>query len=395
MSKHHDRSSESLDGPSGADLPQGRVKHVPATVAVPGEFEQADVLSDVLLAVRLTGAVFFPLHVSPPWAEDVPAAATLAPLILPTARHVLAYHVVMDGACWATLSGGQTVQLQPNDVIVVPHGDRHIVSSGPGVRPTAKLEDTVAFFRQMASGTTAAGVADTCAGSKPAAVVCGFLGCDSRPFNPLLENLPRLLHLRLGPALSSHRLFHLIEFALSEASQPRRGARCSLLKLSELLFVEALRLYVDALPADQRSWLAGLRDPVVGRALGLMHERPAASWTLARLGAEVGVSRSVLAERFTNFVGQPPMHYLASWRMQLAARMLTDRAAKISTIALQVGYDSEAAFSRAFKKLVGRSPSHWRHRTIETGQPAIGVKGTVRHGSRRRPAASGPEPEGR
>jgi AraC-like DNA-binding protein len=194
-------------------------------------------------------------------------------------------------------------------------------------------------------------------------VVCGFLGCDARPFNPVLASLPRMLHLRrAAEAPDRDRLPQLIEFALSESRQGRSGAKCVLLRLSEVLFVEVVRRHVDSLPAGHTGWLAGLRDPVVGYALALLHERPAEAWTLARLARDAGASRSALADRFTHFVGLPPMRYLTQWRLQLAARMLSDGEAKVSAVALDVGYESEAAFSRAFKKTVGSSPAAWRRR---------------------------------
>lgn len=135
-----------------------------------------------------------------------------------------------------------------------------------------------------------------------------------------------------------------------------------LLRLSEVLFVEVVRRYLDGLAAGQTGWLAGLRDPIVGHALALLHDRPAHSWALEGLAREIGVSRSALADRFTQFVGQPPMRYLAHWRMQIAARSLADGGAKVAALAHDVGYDSEAAFSRAFKKIVGMSPAAWRRR---------------------------------
>ncbi len=134
------------------------------------------------------------------------------------------------------------------------------------------------------------------------------------------------------------------------------------LSLSELMFVEVVRQHLAMLPAEQTGWLVGLRDPLVGRALALLHERPARPWTLPRLAKEVGSSRSTLAERFTQFVGLSPMRYLGHWRMQLAARLLADGTGKLSAVASDVGYDSEAAFSRAFKKIVGMAPTNWRQR---------------------------------
>jgi len=213
----------------------------------------------------------------------------------------------------------------------------------------------------LAAGELPSVVVEGGGGPDRAKVICGFLGCDIRPFNPVLETLPGLVPIRRPPAASAaDRLGPVIEFALAESSQQRSGGRCVLLRLSEVLFVEVVRRYLDALGADHTGWLAGLRDPIVGRALARLHERPAHAWTLERLARDVAISRSTLAERFTRLVGEPPMHYLARWRMQLAARLLADGTAKVSAVALEVGYDSEAAFSRAFKKIVGVAPARWR-----------------------------------
>jgi AraC-like DNA-binding protein len=320
-----------------------------------------DVLSDVLRTVRLTGALFFPMEVSSPWIDEVPAARAFAGILLPGAQHVVSYHVVTDGACWAALLGGPPVHLEAGDILVIAHGDAYSMSSAPGMQSEAPAAEVLAFFRQMAAGALPSVVIEGGGGPERAKVVCGFLGCDVRPFNPVLAALPRLVHLRRPPATSADdRLGHLIDLALAESRQRRAGGRCVLLRLSEVLFVEVVRRYLDELPTGHTGWLAGLRDPIVGRALTRLHDRPVDAWTLDRLARDVGISRSTLADRFTRFVGQPPMRYLAQWRMQLAARLLSEGTSKVSTVALDVGYESEAAFSRAFKKLVGMAPAAWR-----------------------------------
>jgi AraC-like DNA-binding protein len=325
---------------------------------------ETDVLSDVLRTVRLTGALFFPMEVSSPWIDEVPAASTFGPLLLPPAQHVVSYHIVTEGACWGALLGGPPVRLEAGDILVIAHGDPYSMSSAPEMRSTTPAGAVLDFFREMAAGRLPPVVVEGGGGRERAKVVCGFLSCDLRPFNPVLQHLPPLVHLR-RPAVSPYpdRLAHLIEFALMESREPRSGGRCVLLRVSELLFVEVIRRYLDALPAGQSGWLAGLRDPLVGRALAVLHDRPVEGWTLPRLAKEVGASRSTLADRFTQLVGQPPMRYLAQWRIQLASRLLADGAAKVSAVALDVGYDSEAAFSRAFKKAVGMAPAAWRRRS--------------------------------
>jgi AraC-like DNA-binding protein len=193
-----------------------------------------------------------------------------------------------------------------------------------------------------------------------AEVVCGFLGCDARPFNPLIATLPHVLHVRAQDEPPDGVLASLIALAVAESKAKRAGGDSMLSRLSELMFVEVLRRHLQSLPAEHAGWLTGLRDPIAGKALTLLHARPAKEWTLDDLARESHTSRSVLAERFKHFVGEPPMQYLARWRMQLAAGLLAEGNANVSAVAYEVGYGSEAAFSRAFKKMVGVSPAAWR-----------------------------------
>jgi len=307
----------------------------------------SDTLSDLLHAVRLTGAAFFDFEAGAPWAEMQPAGATIANAVLPGVQHLIAYHAVIAGCCFGGLVGGEQIRLEAGDVIVFPHGDAHVMSSAPGV--PARL-DRGRYRRPVR--------VDGNAGER-SRLVCGFLGCDVRPFNPLIRALPPVLHVsdRRGP--NGGWLGGLVQVALAESRSRRSGGETVLARVSELLFVEAVRRHVESLPADRTGWLSGLRDPQIGRALAALHARPDYGWTLQALAREVALSRSVLAERFTQLIGQPPMQYLANWRMQIGAGSLA-RGDKVESVALQVGYESAAAFSRAFKKLVGRSPSAWR-----------------------------------
>jgi len=327
-----------------------------------GASPDVDVLSEVLRSVRLTGALFFPMETSSPWSDAIPDASALAPILLPGTQNVVSYHVVRRGACWAGLIDERPMRLETGDILVVPHGDAYYMSSAPGLRSDLSGDAVLAFFRQMTTPAAPRLVTEGGGGPDRAEIVCGFLGCDIRPFNPVLASLPRLVHLRRSTSEGQDRLTQLVEFALAESRHGGSGARCVLLRLSEVLFVEVVRRYLETLGAGHTGWLAGLRDPLVGHALALLHGRASEPWTLQRLAKEIGTSRSLLAERFTHLVGQPPMRYLTEWRLQLAARLLSDGGAKVSAVALDVGYDSEAAFSRAFKKAVGVSPSRWRRR---------------------------------
>ena len=192
-------------------------------------------------------------------------------------------------------------------------------------------------------------------------LVCGFLGCDLRPFNPLMASLPRLMHV---PARSGEDwVVQCARQAAAETFEPRPGSGAMLERLSEMTFIEAVRRYRGSLPEGSQGWLAGLRDRFVGRAITLMHDAPADPWTVDELGKRIGLSRSALHERFSEMVGQTPMQYLASWRMQVGAELLRDTAATVASVALDVGYQSEASFARAFKRSVGKPPALWRRQS--------------------------------
>jgi AraC-like DNA-binding protein len=321
-----------------------------------------DTLSDLLRAVRFRGALFYYVEGASPWVAEAPAACEILPAILPGAEHMIEFHGLVEGACWAGIVGDAPIRLEAGDVILFPQGDPHVLSSAPGMR--APVDDNLYLSArppQLPYALSVGGGPGACAGES-ATIVCGFLGLDARPFNPLLAALPRVLRVpgrTLGP---DSWVTTLLRSVVDESNQRRPGGEAVLERMSEMLFVEALRRHVDALPAEQTGWLAGLRDPAVGRALALLHERPGAPWTLEKLGEEAGLSRSSLHERFVHFIGQPPMQYLTRWRMQVAAGLLRDTGAKLVEIALQVGYESEAAFSRAFKREVGVAPGAWRQR---------------------------------
>ena len=331
-----------------------------------------DTLSDVLRAVRLTGAVFFDVDARAPWVAEAPAAREVAPQVMPGSEHVIEYHLVVSGSCYASLIQDSVstppVELEAGDFIIFPQGDAHVLSSEPGLRAKPDLDDfkrptgaqlPVAVYMPIISLRAPDGARD---GAR-ARFICGFLGCDARPYNPILATLPRLLHIK-REQLAERPLATLTELAVSESKQRRSGSECVLARLSELLFVEAVRIYVDGLPPEQSGWLAGLRDPHVGRALAVLHDRPAEPWTLDELAREVALSRSLLAERFLHFVGVPPIQYLTQWRMQLAAERLCGTTDTLAQIAERVGYGSESAFSRAFKRQVGVAPATFRERGL-------------------------------
>jgi AraC-like DNA-binding protein len=323
-----------------------------------------DTLSEVLRVVRLTGAVYFTIDGSAPWVAETPPASEIAPHIAGGVEHVIDYHIVTAGSCWGGVVGQPALRLAAGDIIVFPHGDPHVMSSTPGMRGQ--------HYRGYASASQAPiPICLSLQGGGPdgAQLICGFLGCDARPFNPLLANLPRVIHVA-GTGERDSTLRRLVELALTESSAPRPGSAGVLARVSELLFVEVVRHHLATLPAEGVGWFAGLRDETVGRALERLHLRPAHPWSLEELAKEVAVSRSVLAERFTHFVGVPPIQYLAQWRVQLAATLLRTSQSSLAEIAERVGYGSESALSRAFKRWVGVAPALYRRGVPAGPSPA-------------------------
>jgi AraC-like DNA-binding protein len=314
-----------------------------------------DPLSDVLRVVRLDGAFFYGVEAAEPWSVEAVAAKDLSPRILPAAEHLISYHILIQGRCYGGVVGEEQVELLPGDVIVFPHGDAHVMSSGRGVRigPDVHSSAPARYPHTVLLGDR---------GPRVTSFLCGFLGCDRRPYNPLLAALPRRLHMR---GMSSAWFGAFTRQLTEESRVGRPGADTVLTRLAELMFIEVLRRYLEELPPGQTGWLAGLRDEMVGRVLTLLHGQPGHPWTLAELAREAASSRSSVAKRFAELVGQPPMQYLTQWRMQVAATLLAQSGAKVAAIGSEVGYDSEAAFSRAFKKATGLAPGAWR----ETRRP--------------------------
>jgi AraC-like DNA-binding protein len=312
-----------------------------------------DALSDVLRAVRLTGAFFFDVQACAPWCAETPLGKSVVGAMFPGSDHLISYHLLIAGSCWATLEGEEPIKLSAGDIIVLPHGDTHVLSTRPGMRNTPEMS----MYAIPKDGVLPTRISMGSEGGEPAHFVCGFLGCDSRPYNPLLTALPRVIVVKDH---ASGALGAYFKAALAEQKSSRIGGADLLGRISELMFVDVVRRHLESLPADRTNWLAGLRDVYVGRALMALHAKPSNDWTLELLAQEAALSRSAFAERFTQFVGQPPMQYLMNWRMQLATNYLRNSADPIAAIAHKVGYESEAAFSRAFKKAVGAPPSDWR-----------------------------------
>ena len=319
-----------------------------------------DALSDVLRVARMTGGVFLHAEFFAPWCVATQVSAEHCTPALGAAPHIIPYHYVLDGELQLRMAeeGGERVTLAAGEVVVLPRNDLHYMGSDLDRRPVPGSE----LLRLPARGELWA-MRHGGDGARTR-VVCGFLGCDGPDTNPVLTSLPPLLKLTLGDGAAAEWIRSTLRFAAEEIAAGRPGSETVLEKVSELLFVEAVRRHAERLPDGETGWLAGLRDPYVARTLALIHRDVARPWTVDELGREVGLSRSALADRFIRLLGLPPIHYLARWRMQVATQRLRSTAASLAEVADMVGYESEAAFSRAFKKTFGIAPATWRRAQV-------------------------------
>jgi AraC-like DNA-binding protein len=318
-----------------------------------------DVLSDVLLAVRLTGAVFFDVKAGFPFATESPPIEKIADRVMAGSGHVINFHTMMQGSCWAETVSGPTapLHLQAGEIVLYPMGDANILASAPGMRGQL---DLAMFYRPSDRQLPFPLIMNPDDAAEKCHFVCGFFGCDSRPFNPLLSALPRIVHASISAASRGWLASLIGAGGKSNGHRAAAGGEAMLAKLAELMFVEVIISHIESLPENAMGWFAGLRDPQIGAALRLVHGRPTEPWTLDTLAREVGMSRSSLAERFTAYVEMPPMQYLARWRLQIAARLLETPNISVAQVAAEVGYQSEAAFNRAFKRHTGLAPGAWR-----------------------------------
>ena len=322
-----------------------------------GSNRPVDALSEILKVVQLSGAIFFNARFTAPWRVVSPVESTLARLLGLGAERVLLYHSIVEGACLIALDGAPPRRLVAGDIVVFPHGDAHTMASTMDV-PALQM-DAEAILRERPKLLQFGG------GGEPTHIICGYMVCDPRLFQPVLAALPQVVTVSLRGVEQGRWLEASMQHAVEAAEAPRPGTEGMLAKLSEVLVVEALRLHAAQLSPEHAGWLSGLRDRAVGKCLALMHARPAQPWTVDSLAREVGTSRSVLAERFTHFVGQSPMQYLGRWRMALATHRLRRSALSVARIAEEVGYETDAAFSRAFRREFGVPPATWRRLHVE------------------------------
>lgn len=317
----------------------------------------SELLSDVLAQVRLSGALFLRGEYTSPWAFDSPGCCALVDLLAPGAERLIVFHRLVAGRAWVS-AGGHHVDLVAGDLAILPSAHRHLVGSPDMVEPVQIAEllpaapwNDVPVLRHGGNG-------------EPANMVCGYFRCDELLFNSFLRSLPPVLRVRPEGTVAA-----LIEAALGYALEDaaRHGPSAGVARVPELLLVEALRLYSAGAPRST-GWLAATSDPVVGRALRLLHADPLRAWTLDDLAREAATSRSVLGERFKTLLSQSPIGYLAEWRMQLAANLLRSTPLRLAAIAERAGYGSEAAFSRAFHRHVGVSPAQWRQAGVGSAE---------------------------
>jgi AraC-like DNA-binding protein len=313
-----------------------------------------DALSQTLRVVHLVGAVFLQARFTAPWCYQSPRADVAAPLLEPQAERVVIFHLITEGECFVEMPGQAPVRLMAGDVILFPHGDAHRMASEPGLAPAttgARLSEVLSRRpRALAYG----------GGGARTKLVCGYLACDDRLARMLLSGLPALLRVNVRGSPAGLWLESSVRYALAEARSPRPGGAGVLAKLAEVLFIEALRLAMQDPSRPPAGWLAGVGDRIVGAALTALHERPAHAWTLDELAHTAHSSRSVLAERFQELVGQSPMQYLTQWRMLLATHLLRRSNVPLARIAEEVGYQTDTAFSRAFRREFGMPPAAWR-----------------------------------
>jgi AraC-like DNA-binding protein len=312
-----------------------------------------DALSEILRVVRLVGAIFIQAKFTAPWCYQSPCADSVAPLLEPGAERVVIFHLITEGECFVELAGQPPTRLVAGDVVLFPQGDAHRMNSQPGLVPATSARLDVVLSRrprQIAYG----------GGGPVTRIVCGYLACDARLARMLLAGLPSLLKVNVRESNAGAWLEASVRYALTEARSPRPGGAGVLSKLAEVLVIEVLRLYVNEQRQDRTGWLAGLGDPIVGPALNVMHACTAQAWTLDELAKSIGTSRSILAERFHGLVGSSPMRYLTQWRMLLAANLLCRSNAPLTRIAEDVGYQTDTAFIRAFRREFGVPPAAWR-----------------------------------
>jgi AraC-like DNA-binding protein len=312
-----------------------------------------DALSSVLQAVKLSGGIFLDARFTAPWCVTAAMTADDCRPYLTNPAQLIAYHYVLEGRLLLQVEQEPAVEVGAGEIVLLPRNDAHVMASAAGLRPVR----AGALVQPSESGGLAR--IEHGGGGAPTRIICGCLGSDEA-HNPLISALPRALKLDLRDARARDWVEASVRFAAQELALGGLAAAGVVARVAELLLVEAVRSYASALPTDQAGWLKGLSDPYVGRALALIHGELSRDWTTEELARAAALSRSAFAERFASAVGMPPMRYVTHWRMQLAKQALLEARKPVAQIAFIAGYDSEAAFSRAFKREFGEPPARWR-----------------------------------
>lgn len=325
---------------------------------------RVDMLSNLLDSMHLAGTVLFRVEFRSPWSVVTPKSCQLAQVLPFQTEHIIPFHIIAAGGCWLALPERQRVWLKEGDAVLLPYGDSHSLG---GRSPAATVP--VSQLLPPPPWSDALVVEHGGAGERTS-IICGFLQCDALLFHPIMGHLPPLIHVSPEATPADAWLAGTIRHTAEEASKAKPGSRNMVSRLTELMFVEILRKFMHELSQDQIGWFAALNDPVAGAALKHLHTAPRGKWSVELLARQVGVSRTVLAERFKHFLGQPPMQYLLHWRLLKAAQDLKSNDLPIKTISDQAGYDTEAAFNRAFKRLFGVPPGVWRKQQGTPGKSA-------------------------
>jgi AraC-like DNA-binding protein len=321
-----------------------------------------DALSELLRAVKLTGAFFHKSRCKAPWLLQAPPSSMFLPYVAPHATHCIEFHHVSAGRAFVRV-GTEVTPLEAGDVVMIPHGDPHEMGCGQGGRPV----DGKAALPELLSGQLH--LAEFGGGGEETGLVCGYLACDADLLKPILSGLPRVLRVNLRADKSGEWFENTLSHAVTQAADAQPGSAVFLAHLAEALFADVLRRYLSSLPDGRTGWLAAAGNPAVGRALAVLHRHPARDWSLEELARQVGVSRSALTERFTKYLGVAPMTYLTEWRLDLGAESLRTTSRSVQAVALDVGYESEAAFNRAFKRRFAKPPARYRRDWRERAQP--------------------------
>lgn len=326
-----------------------------------------DVLSEVLRVVKLQGALFYNGEFSSPWCVNASSARALARQFAPGAEHVIMFHLLTHGHAFVRLDSGERETLTAGDLVMIPHGDPHVMGNGGLTKAVNDSEQLAEVIQQGLKLWRLGG------GGEVTKFVCGYMACDPELSKVFLSGLPPLFKVSIRNDAAGRWLENSIRFSVEQADRLQAGGEAVLAKLSEVVFIETLRAYIASLPAEQTGWLAGARDSEVGKTLALMHREPSRPWTLADLAKEAGISRSVLAERFRHYLNETPMAYLTRWRLQLGAQMLGSTNYSVAQIAGDVGYESEAAFNRAFKRDFGVPPARFRAQSRSVRAEGVGA----------------------